>query len=274
MPVKHFVITPAASKLSKQELLEINQRSEQVLVGVDKASESLASSKITEEDNLVHLKGKIVVKVDSEYKNFHKFENGLVIRRERKFNEFNRRITQPVNCIVISSDDIPKNAEILVEHNALHETNRINDYKNSFEGEETDRVRYYSIAYFECLAWRNEGEDWKPVGTFEFALRVFKPYEGIIQGIEPKQIPDTLYVTSGELKGNVVRTLKGCDYEIVYNESFGVEGRLIVFRPNGDAERNLEEEAVAILHDVTKKVKSGEYPIGYTTKDATGGNIR
>lgn len=263
---KYFIIG-GKTELSKEEIAGIREGEETVMQVMDSISDTKSKQQLAEEDSLIHVEGRIIVKLDMENKNFHKFEGGLVIRRERKFNEFNRRITQPVNCIVISGEGIPHNAEVLVEHNALHETNRINDYKNSFELEDSDRIRYYSLPTSDCFAWRFEDSEWHPIDPFEFALRVFKPYEGIMTGIEPEKVKDTLYVTSGELKGKVVKTLKGSDYEIVFSEKLGVEGNLIVFRPNGDG-KNLEPEAIAILGAETKQVLKGELLVGYEIKTA------
>lgn len=258
---KYFVIG-GKKQLSKKQLEGINQRSQEHLLGPDLNLTDKSVSRLEEDDDLIHVEGRIVCKVDKEGKNYTKFESGLIIRRERAFNEFNRRLTQPVNCMVISADGIPKNAEILVEHNALHETNRINDYKNKFESEDSDRVRYYSIPIPECFCWRIGDGKWTPIYPYEFSLRVFKPYKGLIEGIAPEKLKDMLWVTSGELKDKVVKTLKGCDYEIIFNESFGIEGHLIVFRPNGDEKRNLEEEAIAIMDELTEQVKNGELIIG------------
>jgi len=99
-------------------------------------------------------------------------------------------------------------------------------------------------------------------------LRVIKPYKGKLHNIEPEVLKDTLYVVSGDLKGNVVKTLKGCDYQLVFQELNGREGNLICFRPNGDSKLKMEEEAIAILLDDTEKVVSGEYLVGYEIKDA------
>lgn len=268
MPVKHFVVDPSKQFLSKEDISSIEQRQNEVMVEWDNEASELSKKLIEQQDNLKHVEGRIVVKVDMKAKNHHKFANGLVIKRERQFNEFNRRITEPTNCIVISAQNIEKNAEILVEHNALHETNRINSYKNKFENADSDRVRYYSISTFEALAWRIEGGKWNPVEGFEFGLRIFKPYEGLMSGIPPIQIKDTLWVTSGKYKDNAIRTLVGCDYELIFNESFGIEGSLIAFRPEGDTKRNLEAEAVAIMHEITDNIKSGKYLVGYTVIDA------
>lgn len=265
---KHFIITPNQIPVSKKAINESRREQEGLLRSNSDVLTKKGEEKLQEEDNLIHVEGRIVVKVDMELKNFHRFEGGITIRRERAFNEFNRRITQPVNCIVISGEGIPKGAEMLVEHNALHETNRINDYKNTFEQEDSDRIRYFSVELYECYAWRMDAGDWQSIPPFDFGLRLFKPYEGAIMGIEPEQLKDVLYVTSGELKGNVVKTLVSCDYEIIYQDVDGREGHLVCFRPFGDSKRGLDEEAIAILHDETGNVNNGKLLIGYSLKDA------
>jgi len=266
MNKKHFVFG-FNEKPTKEQVKLSRESQEQILLRTDIEDTEKAKRKLAEEDNLVHVDGRVVVKVDVESKNSHTFESGLTIRRERKFNEFNRRITQPTNCWVISGEGIPKGAELLVEHNALHETNRINDYKNAFENEGSDRVRYFSLERYECYAWRMGVGEWTPIYPFEFGLRVFKKYAGSLVGIEPTVLKDTLFVTSGTLKGNVVRTLKGCDYEIIFLNELGREGHLICFRPTGDEKRKLEEEAICILHDTTEQVNNGELLVGYSLSD-------
>lgn len=265
---KHFIVNPSKETLSKEEVSKIQANSEQVMVEWDDIAAKKSMERFLEEDFLIHTEGRVVVKVDMKSKDSHTFESGLTIRRERNFNNFNRRETQPVNCIVISGEGIPKGAEILVDHNAFHETNRINDYKNSFESEDTDRIRYFSLERYECFAWRVGKSDWTPLYPFEFGLRIYQPYTGKLENIEPQKMKDTLYVLTGELKGNVVRTLKGCDYIVIYQNDDGREGQLLVFRPMGDNIRKLDEEAIAILHEVTEKVNSGEYLVGYEIKDA------
>lgn len=264
---KHFVFG-GKLEITKEAISQIQTESESVFINEDDYANQRAKEKLQQEDFLNHVEGRIVVKLDIKNKDSHTFESGLTIRRERNFNNFNRRETQPVNVIVISGDGIPKNAELLVDHNALHETNRINDYKNSFESEDSDRVRYFSIETYECYAWRMGTEEWQPIQPFEFALRVIKPYKGIFHGIEDEVLKDTLFVTSGELKGNVVKTLKSCDYQIVFQDTNGREGYLICFRPFGNPKRNMEEEAIAILHNETEQVNNGELLVGYDTKDA------
>lgn len=264
---KKYVVFGGKTEIPKEAIAEIRKSEEQRLLEADIELDKKVNDKLNEEDNLVHTEGRIVVKLDMKNKDFHVFESGLKIKRERAFNNFNRRETQPVNCIVISGAGIPKGAELLVEHNAFHETNRINDYKNSFENEASDRVRYFSLERYECYCWRIGSGEWHPIYPYEFALRVFKPYKGMLQGIEPELLKDTLFVTSGNLRGKVVKTLKACDYELVYQDLNGREAHLICFRPNGDDKRKLEEEAIAILWDETKKVLNAELLTGYSLSD-------
>ena len=219
-------------------------------------------------NKLKHTDGRAIVSVDIEYKNWHTFEDGTKIRLERQYDNFNRRYTEPVNAIVVSGENILQGAEILVHPNAIIETNRINNYRQLSGADTSSPVKYYSIPENQCFIWKDEHDVWQPLPPFETALRVFEPYTGILQGIEPKQIPDTLFVTSGELKGFVVKTLKACDYEIVFQDTNGRESSIIRFRPNGDEKNSREPEAIAIMNELTKKVISGEILIGLTPNDA------
>lgn len=218
--------------------------------------------------NLKHVQGRVVVSIDIEYKNQVKFENGTRIRLERQYNNLNRRETEPVNAIVIDAENIPIGAEILIHPNEIHDVNKIFDYQQLSGNEIASDIKYYSINENQCFAWRTGVKDWQPTKNFDFALRVFKPYLGVLEGIEPTLIKDTLYVTTGELKGNVVKTVKASDYEIIYQENTGKEKRLIRFRPNGDEQSQREPEAIAIMQEYTKKVNNGEYIIGINISDA------
>lgn len=219
-------------------------------------------------NTLKHIEGRIIVAVDHQSKNSHKFADGTVIRLERDYNNLNRRETQPTNATVISGANIPKGSEILIHHNAPSDTNRIHNY-SKLSGKETGSdIKHYSIPEEQCFLWRDANNTWQPIPPYETALRVFVPYIGVLEGIEPKPLKNVLYVTSGELKGKVVTTLDACDYVVVFQDVNGQEGNVIRFRPNGDAKANREPEAIALMNEITDKVKSGKYLIGITTKDA------
>lgn len=216
---------------------------------------------------LKYVHDRIIVYCDLESKNFHRFQDGTQIRLERGYNNFNRRQSQPVNAFVISAESIPSNSEILINHNSLHETNKINDYIPLSGVELSKNIRYYSLPIDDCYAWWDENGELKPMKNFEFGLRVFKPYMGTLQGIDPELIKDVLYVTTGNLKGKVVNTLKAVDYEIIFQDRNGVEGNVIRFR-HSDTENLEREELIGVNEELTQKVIKGELFVGIEIKDA------
>jgi len=218
---------------------------------------------------LKNIPGSVVVKIDLQNKNWHTFDNGVTIRRERQFNEFNRRITEPVNAIVVSADAIPAGAEILIHPNCVHDTHRIFNYKPLSGKDEGSDVKYYSIKEDECFLWLDEHGIWQPLEPYATALRVFRPYSGLIVGLPPEKVKDVLYITSGELKGKVVKTLTHCDYEVIFMDTNGKEGRRIRFRPFGDQKTKREEEAICIMDSMTEDVSDGKLLIGLSESDAT-----
>lgn len=262
MPVKHFLLNPAKVPLSKKSINKIRGAQESTLLKGDQLRFSQNIQLMNEKDNLRCVEGRVVVKTNDKSKDFHKFESGIEIRRERRFNNLNLRETNPVNAIVIDSTYIPPDSEILVHPNSIHDSNRIFNYKDN-----NSDVRYYSIHEEMCYAW-HDGKEWMPLIPFDFGLRVFRPYSGIISGIEPEQLKDTLWVTTGILSKNVVKTIKASDYEIIGQGKDGQEISIIRFRPFGDIRNNREEEAVAILNLETDMVLSGTLLIGNSIKDA------
>ena len=187
--------------------------------------------------------GKVIISVDLEGKNSHTFSDGTKIRLERQYNNLNRRETHPVNAIVIDGEGVKAGSQILIHPNMTHDTNKIFNYGQLSGDIEGSDVKYFSIPVEQCYAWLDEEDNntWKPLKNFEFALRVYKPYVGLIDGIEPTLVKDVLYVTTGEFKGLVVHTLKACDYEIIFQGIHGREERLIRFRHFPDQEHEREE---------------------------------
>lgn len=215
---------------------------------------------------LAHVQDRVVIKIDMEAKNSHTFEDGTKIRLERKYDNFNLRYVNPVNATVVSGANAPAGAEILIHHNSVHETNRITNYKNLSGEDIASDIRYFSIPIAECFAWY-DGNEWQPFPGFDFALRVFEPYHGVLLGIEPVQLKDTLYVLTGKFKGQVCYTLKSCDYQIIFQGKDGREENVIRFRSAEDEKTKREQEVVAIAHDLTKKVASGDLYVGLTKTD-------
>jgi hypothetical protein len=212
------------------------------------------------------VQGKVIISVDLESKNSHTFSDGTKIRIERQWNNLNKRETHPVNATVISGEGIKSGSQILIHPNMTHNTYRVFDFaplSGEIEGNDT---KYYSIPSEQCYAWL-DGDTWRPLKGFDFGLRVFMPYEGKLSGIEPSLVSDVLYVTTGEFSGKIVHTLKACDYEIIFQDTNGQEGRLIRFRHFPD-EENEREEIIAIDDYLTDKLNKGELLVGLTPTKA------
>jgi len=209
---------------------------------------------------------RVIIKVDLESKNSHTFKDGTKIKLERQYDNFNMRYVKPVNAEVVSAKDIPEGAEILIHHNATHDTYKIFNYLRPTEEASSD-MQYFSIPIEECFMWRDKKcSTWNPLNNFITGLRIFEPYKGILEGIDATLIKNKIYVTSGELSGNVVGTVISSDYEIIYQDDDGTEGKIIRLRyyPEGN-DRN---EVISIEHEMTNKVKNGELLVGYNVSDA------
>jgi hypothetical protein len=222
---------------------------------------------------LKHVENRIVVSVDMEGKNSHTFADGTNIRLERKYDNFDLKYVNPTNAIVVSAENIPEGSEVLLHHNSTHDTNRIFNYNPLSGAEIASNVRYFAIPESEAFAWYDKkSKSWQPLPGFDFALRVFRPYKGIIDGIEPTLIKDCLYVTTGEYKGLVCRTLRACDYMIIFQDVNGREGNVIRFRSKdviGDDKKVAREmEIVAIDHALTRDMQNGDLIAGTTKSDA------
>jgi hypothetical protein len=216
---------------------------------------------------LIAPSNRVIIKVDLESKNSHTFKDGTKIKLERVYDNFNMRYVKPVNATVVAAKGIPKGAEILIHHNATHDTYKLFNYLRP-TAEASSDIQYFSIPIEECFLWR-DGQDkaWQPLNNFVTGLRIFQPYNGPLEGIPPTLIKNKIYVTSGELTGKVVTTLISSDYEIIYQNDDGTEGKIIRLRyyPEGH-ERN---EVIAIDHDLTSRVINNEFLIGYGVSDAS-----
>lgn len=208
---------------------------------------------------------RIFISVKMDLKESHSFDESTKISLNRDVDNFNKRYVRPINGTVIHSAIIPKGAEVLIHHNATHDTYRIFDYKEISGEEIASNLKYFSIPETECYAWRTNSE-WHPCPGFEFGLRVFKPYPGALSGILPKQINNKLYITTGEFKNKVVITKMASDYEMIFQENNGKEGRLVRLRHFTEPE-NLREEIIGVDKDATFRVEHNELLVGLSSSD-------
>ena len=214
---------------------------------------------------LISPANRVIIKVDLESKNSHTFKDGTKIKLERQYDNFNMRYVKPVNAEVVNAKNIPAGAEILIHHNATHDTYKIFNYQRP-TSEASSNMQYFSIPIDECFMWRDKkGSTWNALNNFITGLRLFEPYIGFLEGIEPTLVKNKIYVTSGELEGNVVGTVISSDYEIIYQDDDGTEGKIIRLRyyPEGN-DRN---EVISVEHELTEKVVNGDLLIGYNISD-------
>lgn len=261
MNKKHFVFIED-KVLSKKEIQAIEAEKQKKLKEHSKKIDKLNKKKIKELPDLKHVHGRVIISIDLEGKNSHTFNDGTKLYIGRQFNNLNRRETEPVNAFVVSADGIPKGAEILIHPNAIHDSNKIFNFTSDISD-----VKHYSIPENQCYLWKDENWEWQPLRNFVTGLRVYEEYKGPIVGIEHEQIKNVLYITSGHLKGNVVHTLKACDYEIIFMGSSGREERVIRCR-HFENEINEREEIIGIDKDLTKKVLKGDLLVGISSSDA------
>lgn len=216
---------------------------------------------------LIAPENRVIVEVDLESKNSHTFADGTKIRLERQYDNFNMRYVKPVNAKVINAKNIPEGSDVLIHHNATHDTHKIFNYQPPTK-EASSNVQYFSIPEQECFFWKDPGTNkWNPLSNFVTALRIYKPYLGALHGIEPVLLKNKLYITSGELTGNVCDVVKAADYEVIFQGDDGVEEHLIRIRHFED-EYNDREEIITIDHITTNEVKAGNLLIGISASDA------
>src|SRR5882762_184816 len=208
------------------------------------------------------IENRVIVKIDTQSKNSHKFSDGTIIRLERGWNNLIKTETEPVNAVVIDGSYIPKDSLILIHHNASHDTYRIFNYKNTSGEDIANSVKYYSIPEEQCYAW-HDGVEWKPMKNFAFGLRVFIPYEGKLQWVAPKLIKDVLYITSGYLKRKACHTLRASDYTIIFQGINGQEERIVRCRHSEQSGYD-REEIVGVNKFITEMINEGKYLIGLT----------
>ena len=216
---------------------------------------------------LIAPKGRVIIKIDLDAKNFHSFGDGTKIRIERQYDNFNMRYVKPVNATVVHAHGIEEGSDVLIHHNATHDTYRLFNYQKPTEDASSD-IKYYSIPEQECFFWRKPGSStWNTLHNFATALRVFMPYNGPLQGIEPELVKNKLYVTSGEFAGNVCQVVNAADYQVIFQGDDGTEQFLIRIR-HYENEYNDREEIIGVDHELTNLVNQGIALVGYTKSDA------
>jgi len=213
------------------------------------------------------VKDRVIARVKMNEKDSYTFSNGQKIALQRNTENFDKTYTTISQGTVIASDYIPEGATIYFHHNASHDVNRIFNYNSLNAQEIADEIYYFSIPENDCFLWREGNGPIQPLKGFAMALRVFVPYSGVLQGIEPKIMKDTLFIITGEYAGQVVRTLPYSSYEMIIQEVNGREGRYIRCRDMEDPTTKRECEIIAIDNKATDMVNKGLWLVGLNSFD-------
>lgn len=227
---------------------------------------SLIKTLIERYKGVIPPKHRVLIAVDLKYKNRVALgDSGIVLERERNFNDLNHRVTQPSQGFVINSDYLPIGAEILVSHNSFHETNKLFTFDNEIE---LPNIGIFSVPKTECYVYRVGNGEWNACEGFLLGLKVFEPYNGIIEGIEPKEIKRLFFVTSkGYLQNKVVDTVNAAILPIIANDENYNEIIINRIRHYPSETDNVREEVLTINNEKTKQVLKGKLLIGNNSKD-------
>lgn len=201
----------------------------------------------------------VLIKIQLDNKEIYIFDNGNQLVISKGF-DFNRRKDSPSFAKVVDGDNIPKGAVCLIHHNASHDSFKVFGVKDD-EGKTINNL--FSVAEDMVYMYKEEGKDWMPYKDFLITYRIFKPYLGILTGIEPEQVKQRLYIRKGnipnyEVDGKVLFVTPFSDYECIFHEN-GKETSVI---------RTRSREVLGIDLDLTRRVLKGEYLIGNNLQTA------
>jgi len=92
-----------------------------------------------------HVKGRVIVRVDPEQKNFWTFSNGTTIRLERDFDNLDRKYTAQTLGVVVDGENIPKDAFVLFHHNSLHDSYIVLNHSSLSGDDIATGIKIYSL---------------------------------------------------------------------------------------------------------------------------------
>jgi len=206
--------------------------------------------------NAKALFGSILIKVNTTNKEKYNLTKDIQIKIERGY-DFNQRIDRPALVEVIDGGGIPAGSMGLVNYLSFEKTYEVNSNGLLTKEELKEGYKIYSIPEDMCFAYFHNDE-WLPCKDLYLTLRVYKPYKGMMIGIEPEVLKDRLYCLKGQYAGKVMIVTLHSDYEIIWHNDENREERLI---------RTMDREIMAIDDGMTKDLKKGKYLIGYSVND-------
>lgn len=211
--------------------------------------------------NVKHVEGRICVLVDVNQKNYFTFKDGTVIKLERDVQNLDRGYTQQVLGTVIDAEHVPSGALILFHFNSLHPSNEVLNHKELSGEDIASGIKIYSLPVDECYLWKKDGE-WQGIHPFVTGLRVYRPYVGLIEGMRPTKLKNTLYIKEGRYAGKVVTTVIAADHVITFRNENGVDENILKCR---DYQYDIDydrQEIIAVREDLTKELEEGLLYVG------------
>lgn len=211
------------------------------------------------------LRGNLIFKIDTKQKEKYALTKDVTIHIERGYN-FNLREDRAAFGYVIDGEGLPSGAMLLCNYLALEPTYEITNETILTDAEKSEGFKVFSIPLDMAFCYNN-GDGWKPCKSYLITKRIFKPYTGNLQGIEPELVKNRMYVEKGivewegeseDLSGKVVVSLENCDYEIIFHTPDHREHRLI---------RSMDREIIAIDEGITDKLIKNKYLVGHSKQD-------
>lgn len=213
------------------------------------------------------LRNRALIKMNLKQNAKYAFDSGVVIDLEHGFN-FNLREDRGTKGYIIDGCGLPEGTEVLVHYLSSEPQYLVSNEEILTEEEKTEGYKVFAIPEDNVFIYMDKNGEWKPCKEFLITTRIYKPYTGIMVGVEPQLVTNRMYVISGsddwddeqnDLSGKVLVTLDHADYEIIFYSKDNKEGRII---------RTRTREIQAVDEFLTKKVKKGEYIIGRSPSEA------
>ncbi len=212
------------------------------------------------------LYGSILVKLDTKQKEKYNLTKDVKIEIERGYN-FNLREDRASMGYIVEGGGLKEGDYCLLNYLALEQGYIIQDENILTKEEKKEGFKVLSVPKDMVFATSPDGKDWTPCKNFFLTLRIFKPYGGMILGVEPELVKEKLYVVKGfdeydgkktDLSGKVMCVTANSAYVIEWHNTENREEKLI---------RTMGRELLAIDHSMTDEVKKGNYLIGIETTD-------
>jgi len=211
------------------------------------------------------IRGQIIMKMDVTQKMKYRLTDDVTIQIEKGYN-FNLREDRSSMGYVIDGDSLPVGAKLLCHHLSIEESYRIWDESILTEEEKKEGFKVFSIPIDMAFCYMVENE-WVPCKNFLITKRIFKPYNGVLVGIEPKVVKNRLFILKGvdewdgevtDLSNKVCIVTENSDYQIIWHDTDNREYSLI---------RTRHRELMGVDEGMTNQVKSGTLLVGYTVSD-------